>query len=175
VVSLRRISCVRILRCLAIWSVFTLTLPGLVGAQERPVARPDSANEKEILSIETLKNDAMQKGDAKVLEEIYADGLIFVNARGQLLTKQDRVKEFASGSVKYSSFRQGDYRFHIYGNTAVVTGLACSVVDYHGRVNQTPRRFTSVYVKLDGRWRFVAHQATLVSDDEPGDLQYCKN
>jgi ketosteroid isomerase-like protein len=174
-VRLRRNPCVRILRGLVILSTLTTTLFGLLGAQEQPVASQDSAIEKEILSIETLKNDAMQKGDTKVLEQIYGDSLIFVNARGQVLTKRDREKEFESGSVKYVSFRQGDYHFHIFGNTAVVTGIACSVVDYHGRINQTPRRFTSVYVKLDGRWRFVAHQATLVSDKEPGNLQYCSN
>ena len=172
---LKRSPCVRILRRLVILSTLTTTLHGLLGAQEQPVASQDSAVEKEILSIETLKNDAMQKGDTKVLKQIYGDSLIFVNARGQVLTKKDREKEFESGSVKYVSFRQGDYHFRIYGNTAVVTGIACSVVDYHGRINQTPRRFTSVYVKLDGRWRFVAHQATLVSDKEPRNLQYCSN
>lgn len=173
--STSRIPFVRMLRCLVVWSALTATLSGVLGAQEQPAASQDAEIEKEILSIEALKNDAMQKGETKVLEEIYSDSLIFVNSRGKLLTKQDRVKEFASGNVKYSSFRQGDYRFHLYGNTAVVTGLACSVVDHHGRVNQTPRRFTSVYVKLDGHWRFVAHQATLVTDSPPGDLQYCNN
>jgi len=166
---------VTILRRLVIWAALTATLSGVLGAQEQPAASQDAEIEKEILSIEALKNNAMQKGDAKVLEEIYGDSLIFVNARGKVLTKKDRVKEFVSGTVKYNSFRQGDYRFHIYGNTAVVTGVACSVVDYHGSVNQTPRRFTSVYVKLDGHWRFVAHQATLVTDSPPGDLQYCNN
>ena len=172
---LRRNPCVRILRGLVILSTLTTILSALLGAQEQLGASPDSAIEKEILSLETLKNDAMQKDDTKVLEQIYGESLIFVNARGQVLTKKDRVKEFESGSVKYVSFRQGDHHFHIYGNTVVVTGIACSVVDYHGRMNQTPRRFTSVYVKLDGRWRFVAHQATLVSDKEPGILQYCSN
>ena len=172
---LRWNSCARILPGLLILSTLTTIFSGLLRAQEQPGASQDAAIEKEILSLETLKNDAMQKADAKVLEQIYSDSLIFVNARGQVLTKKDRVKEFESGSVKYVSFRQGDYHFHIYRNTAVVTGIACSLVDYHGRINQTPRRFTSVYVKLEGRWRFVAHQATLVSDKEPGNLQYCSH
>lgn len=164
--------CVRMLRRLV---MLTVPLAGLLQAQEQQSANQDSAVEKEILSIEELKNDAMQKGDTKILDQIYGDSLIFVNARGKVLTKQDRMREFDSGSVKYVSFRQGDYRFHIYGNTAVVTGIACSVVDYHGQVNRIPRRFTSVYVKVDGHWRFVAHQATLVSDRKTEDLQYCNN
>jgi ketosteroid isomerase-like protein len=166
---------VRILDRLLILLTLLTALPCLLRAQEQPDANQNVAIENEILAIEKLKNDAMQKGDTKVLEQIYGDSLIFVNARGQVLTKKDRVGEFGSGSVKYASFRQGEYRFHLYGTTAIVTGIACSVVDYHGRVNRTPRRFTSVYVKLDGRWRFVAHQATLISDDEAGNLQYCSN
>jgi ketosteroid isomerase-like protein len=165
---------VRILRRLVMLSTLTITMPGLL-VQEQVSAGQASAIEKEILSIESLKNDAMQKGDTKVLEQIYGDSLIFVNARGQVLTKQDRMNEFNSGNVKYVSFRQGGYQFHIYGKTAIVTGIACSVVDYHGRINRIPRRFTSTYVKLDGNWRFVAHQATLIGDGKPENLQYCSN
>jgi hypothetical protein len=174
-VSQGRNRCVRLLRCLVVVTVLTTTWPGLLRAEERQGAGQVSAIEKEILSIENLKNDAMQKGDTKVLEQIYSDRLIFVNARGLLLTKQDRMKEFDSGNVKYVSFRQGDYQFHIYENTAIVTGIACSVVDYHGRINRIPRRFTSTYVKLDGHWRFVAHQATLISGGKSENLQYCSN
>ena len=163
------------LRRLILVSSLVTTLPTLLVAQARTDITQDSAVEKEILAIEVQKNDAMQKGDVKVLEPIYGDSLIFVNARGQVLTKQDRLKEFDSGSVKYQSFFQGDYRFHIYGNTAIVTGIACSVVDYHGRVTRTPRRFTSVYVKLDGQWRFVAHQATLASDEGSKAVSSCSN
>lgn len=167
--------CAMGLRCLVLLSTLIAILPALPVAQTQPEVTQDSAIEKEILAIETQKNDAMQKGNVKVLEPIFGDSLIFVNARGQVLTKQDRLREFDSGSVKYQSFFQGDYRFHIYGSTAIVTGIACSVVDYHGRVNRIPRRFTSVYVKLEGQWRFVAHQATLASDDGGNTLSSCSN
>jgi ketosteroid isomerase-like protein len=152
-----------------------MAAPVLLGAQDQPDATHELAIEKEILAIETLKNSAMQKGDAEALEQIYGDSLIFVNARGQVLAKHDRVKEFTSGNVKYISFRQGEYHFHIYENTAIVTGVACSIVDYHGNVNRTPRRFTSVYIKRIGQWRLVAHQATLVSSEDVDSLAYCSN
>jgi ketosteroid isomerase-like protein len=120
--------------------------------------------EQEIINIEAQKDHAMQTREMDVLDRIYADGLIFVNTRGQVLTKAERMAEFQSESVKYLSFEQGDYHFHIYGDTVVMTGRASSVVDYHGKVNRIPRRFTSVYVKLHGQWQLVAHQATLITE-----------
>jgi ketosteroid isomerase-like protein len=119
--------------------------------------------EQEIINIEAQKDHAMQTREMDVLDRIYADGLVFVNTRGQVLTKAERMAEFQSESVKYLSFEQGDYHFHIYGDTVVMTGRASSVVDYHGKVNRIPRRFTSVYVKLHGQWQLVAHQATLIT------------
>jgi len=124
----------------------------------------NTAVEQQIINIEAQKDHAMQTREMDVLDHIYADDLSFVNTRGQVLTKAERMAEFQSESVKYLSFEQGDYRFHIYGDTVVMTGRASSVVDYHGKINRIPRRFTSVYVKLHGQWQLVAHQATLITE-----------
>ena len=121
--------------------------------------------EKTIINIENEKDSAMQTRDVAVLDRIYADDLIFVNARGELLTKAQRMNEFQTANVKYLSFDQGDYHFYIYGDTVVLTGRANSVVNYHGTVNRIPRRFTSTYIKTNGQWRLVAHQATLISEE----------
>jgi hypothetical protein len=64
-VNLRRNLCLRILRRMVIFSASTPILPGLLGAQQQPAASQDSAIEKQIISIETMKNDAMQKAGAK--------------------------------------------------------------------------------------------------------------
>jgi ketosteroid isomerase-like protein len=111
-----------------------------------------------------VKNKAMQDGDAAVLGQIYGDNLIFVDTSGRVLTKEDRMRSFEKGNLKYISFDQGDYNVHLYGDTAVIDGASCSVVNNHGRMITKPRRFTTVYVKLGGRWRYVAHQATIVSE-----------
>jgi hypothetical protein len=47
----------------------------------------------------------------------------------------------------------------------IMNGRANSVVEYHGVVNKKPRRFTSVFIKMQGQWRLVAHQATLIADE----------
>jgi hypothetical protein len=149
---------------------FTSPLFCVAASQEPRNATRDSVIQRQILAVENLKNTAMQKRNAGVLRDIYGDNLIFVNTSGHVLTKKDRMRSFEDGDVKYVSFRQGDYQIHVYGNTAVVNGSSCSVVNYRQRIIRSPRRFTTVYVKVDGKWRYVAHQATIVAQakDYPG-------
>src|SRR5579871_5762123 len=144
--------CVKVLWYLVILLIVTADWSSLRGGRESPTAQ-ESASENEILSIEAQKNEAMEKGDTKTLEQVYDENLLFINAKGKLLTKQDRIREYASGDVKYSFFRQGDYRVRVYGDTAIVTGASCSVVEYRGKANRVPRRFTSVYIRLNSHWR----------------------
>ena len=145
-------------------SIAALVALGPLRAQQKTESPASPEIEKTIINIEDEKDRAMQTRDMAVLDRIYADDLVFVNAKGQVLTKAQRMKEFESEKVKYLSFDQGDYRFHIYGDTVVLTGRSNSVVNYHGTVNSVPRRFTSVYTKLKGQWRLVAHQATLITE-----------
>jgi ketosteroid isomerase-like protein len=133
---------------------------------KRSVASQANAEiEEEILKVEHDKDQAMQNRDMALLDRIYADDLTFVNARGQVLTKAQRMDEVRSGRVKYlSSLDKSDSFVHVYGGTVILTARENSPVEYHGKVISSPRRFVTVYVKLDGQWKYVAHQATPISE-----------
>lgn len=121
--------------------------------------------EQEVLKVEAERDEAMQKGDMPVLNRIYADNIVIVNTRGRSLTKEQRLADFRSGDLKFLSFDQGDYSFHIYGDTVILNGRANSVVQFHGKENRIPRKFTLTYRKLSGEWRLVAQNETLI--DQP--------
>jgi hypothetical protein len=153
------------------WLLRLLMIALLLSIKGQTVAGTSVNTEIEqlILTIDREKDEAMQKFAAShgkvggdVLDRIYADGLVFVNTHGQLLTKTQRLEDLRAGNLKFLSFGRDDYRLHVYGNTVIMTGRATSVVEYQGKVNRTPRQFTNVYVKLDGHWRLVAHQATTI-------------
>ena len=91
----------------------------------------------------------------EVLDRVYDEGLVFVNTHGQLLTKGQRLEDLRSGNLKFMSFGRDDYQLHIYGDTVVLNGRANSVVQFHGKVNRIPRKFTLTYIKLNGAWRLV--------------------
>lgn len=149
------------LKCLLL--VIALGVPVCAVAGELKTSSASQERiQKEILKTEAERDEAMRKADITVLNRIYADNVVIVNTLGRHLTKADRLADFQSGNLKFLSFDQGGYSFHIYGDTVVLVGRANSVVQFHGRVNRVPRRFTLTYVKRNGEWRLVAQNETLI-------------
>lgn len=142
--------------------LIAIMLAGMANAQSDV---PSQAIQQEVLKAEAARDEAMQKADMAVLGRIYADDVVIVNTRGMHLTKAQRLADFQSGDLKFLSFDQGDYSFHIYGDTVVLNGRANSVVQFHGKINRVPRKFTLTYMKLKGEWRLVAQSETLI--DQP--------
>jgi len=145
-------------------SLMAVSLAGLARAQGTGKSQTDAEIEEQVLKVEHEKDQAMQKGDVAALDRIYGDKLIFVNPRGQVLSKAQRLADVRPGNLDYVNFKRGDYTLHVYGNTVVLTGLSSSLVHYHGELIRTPRRFMQVYVKQDGQWRMVSHHANFVSE-----------
>jgi ketosteroid isomerase-like protein len=137
-------------------------LSGTAGSQDAPAS--DARIQQEILQVEAERDKAMQKGDMPTLNRIYADNVVIINTRGHLLTKAQRLADFQSGDLKFLSFNQGDYTFHIYRNTVILNGRANSAVQFHGKINRIPRRFTLTYHKENGEWRLIAQNETLIDE-----------
>lgn len=145
-------------------SLLMVALVGLAGAQGTVGNQADAENEKDVLKVERQKDQALRNRDIAALERIYADDLAFVNGRGQVITKTQHLEEIRAGNVKYLSSDRSDFHVHVYGSTAVLTGRENSTVEYHGKTIASPRQFMTVYVKLDGQWKYVAHQVTPVAE-----------
>jgi ketosteroid isomerase-like protein len=152
------------MRRMLLLSLLAVALMGVARAQGTGKGQTDAEIEEEVLKVEHEKDQAMQKGDVTTLARIYADNLIFVNPRGQVLSKAQRLADVRPGNLDYVNFKRGDYTLHVYGNTVVLTGLSSSLVHYHGELIRTPRQFMQVYVKENGQWRMVAHHANFVSE-----------
>jgi ketosteroid isomerase-like protein len=150
-------------RLLLVTVLIAFASPSVVKAQS-DASSPASIQE-EVLKVEAERDEAMQKADMAVLNRIYADNVVIINTRGLSLTKAQRLADFQSGDLKFLSFDQEDYSFHIYGDTVILNGRANSVVQFHGKVNRIPRQFTLTYSKLNGEWRLVAQNETLI--DQP--------
>ena len=91
-----------------------------------------------------------------------SDDYTFITLRGEMRTKTDILKGFASGSFHYESREISDLTVRIYQNTAIVTGRSVQKGMENGKDYSGDYRFTRVYVKQDGRWLTVALQTTLI-------------
>jgi len=145
------------------YTVFTaMLLILLASAQDNTVASRDAATVEEIKRLEEARNQAILRGDAAALERMTADDYTFITLKGELRTKADIVKGFASGSFKYQSRSISDLNIHIYGQAAIVTGRSVQQGTENGKNYSGSYRFTRVYVKQNGSWKTVALHTTLI-------------
>jgi hypothetical protein len=152
------------IRNLALLAIMALSLICGVRAQDTAKHEVSPELQKEILAVDNERYEAMKNRDMAAMDRLHADGLVFINTKGRLLNKAEYLEEVRSGNLKFLSVDTDEYHFYVYGDAVIMNGRANSVVEYHGVVNKKPRRFTSVFIKFQGQWKLVAHQATLIAD-----------
>jgi len=146
--------------------LFTLIVhASCASAQTRApgVASTAAANaEDEIKNLEEARNQPILHGDVATLDRMTSDDYTFITLRGEMRTKSDILKGFASGSFHYESRQISDLKVRVYGNTAVVTGRSVQKGMENGKDYSGDYWFTRVYVKQNGHWLTVALQTTLI-------------
>jgi ketosteroid isomerase-like protein len=120
----------------------------------------------EVLKADEVRNEALQKGDVATLERIYSDDVVYANATGALLTKQQHLADLKAKTLHFISFKHEDVKAVVHGDTGLVTGISKSEVEYKGSVSKSNRRFLNVFSKKDGRWLCVGHFETNISEKE---------
>ena len=114
----------------------------------------------EIIALENRRVEAMTKGDAKALDEILADDLIYTHSTARIDTKASFIEAITSGRSNYRSVERKDVNVRQFGDSAVVTGHA----KFHVGDNKFEARFIDVYAKRNGSWQMVAWQSTKLPD-----------
>jgi uncharacterized protein (TIGR02246 family) len=141
------------------------------GTSNTQISNANSNNEAEkmkgdIQQISTLLdqyNDALLKKDADTLGQIWADDLSFVNLRGQLLSKKERIENIKTGATELKSAQVAEKNVRIYGNTAVATLRVNIQGQYSGQEGSGSFRITTVWAKPRGTWQMVAVQMTPIA------------
>jgi uncharacterized protein (TIGR02246 family) len=120
-------------------------------------------DEQEISTLLDKYNDALLKKDADALDKIWADELSFVNLRGQMLTKKDRIDNIKTGATALKSADVSEKNIRMYGNTAVATLVVKIEGQYSGQEGSGAFRVTTVWAKPKGTWQMVAVQMTPIA------------
>lgn len=152
------------LRSVLLFLVLALAAPAITlppgTAAAGGTAVSDAKAKEEVLYAEESRNQALQKGDADALAKLYTDDLIYTNALGVTLSKEQHLADIRSRKLKLTAFKHSNVEVRVHGNTGFVTGVSTSTVDFHGNVSDSPRKFLNVYVKENGAWKCAVHYET---------------
>jgi ketosteroid isomerase-like protein len=149
-------------------TLLSLLLPlTLLYAKEKKEKADASAGggnaEKQVAALADQFTQAFEKADTGFMEKYFADEYTGIHSDGKLSTKAQEIDNVKSGNLKWASVDVHDRKIHVYGDTALVTGLSSSTGTIGGKPYSGDYRTTQVWVKQKGDWKVVALQSTRVA------------
>jgi ketosteroid isomerase-like protein len=137
-------------------------VPDRVSAQ-RP-AGAEAAQVAEVRDAVRRYDDALRRADVAAVARFFAPEYTFVNARGERLTRADRLANLRTGRTAFDSLAHAPQEEEIrpYGNVVVYTTLLTLGGRYSGQAQQGRYRALVVWIRRDGRWQQIASQMTPV-------------
>jgi ketosteroid isomerase-like protein len=107
--------------------------------------------------------DALTKRDTAMLEKIWADDYVFINPRGELVTKAQRLDNVKTGKTEFKAIDPQQEQIRVHGNVAVDVGrVRLEGTRYSGQESSGDYRYMNVWVKQGNEWRMAANQITLI-------------
>lgn len=136
--------------------------PSPAHAEERTAAAASA--EAEVRQAIRDYDEALRRADVAAVERFWASEYTFVNARGERLTRADRVANLRTGRTALDSLAHApqDERIQVYGDIALYTTLLALSGRYGGEAEQGQFRALVVWVHRDGRWQQLASHMTPV-------------
>jgi ketosteroid isomerase-like protein len=121
----------------------------------------NSSSEKEVREAIEKYKTALLRRDVAALEKIWADDYVFVNASGDVLTKEQRLANVKSGATALDSINEDEnLTVRVYQNSAVTTSRVTIKGQYSGQPVSGQYRSTLVWVKGSAGWQLVSNQLT---------------
>jgi ketosteroid isomerase-like protein len=130
-----------------------------VGLAVSAVNREDDRNT--LASLDTDYQKAVEQNDTKTMARILADDFILVLGDGSVYTKNDLLKDAASGHTRYERQVDSDRTVRVWGNTAVVTAKLWVKGLEDGKQVDYCQWFSDTYIRKPTGWSYIFGQASL--------------
>jgi hypothetical protein len=132
----------------------------IVAGQENANADPEGSK---ILALEKVWNQAEEHKDVRALDQLLASSLVYIDYDGSFMDKTQFLASVNSPSLEPSQIVNDSMTVHMYGTSAVVTGVYHEKGTFKGKSYLRHGRFTDTWVYQNGLWQCVASQSTLTS------------
>lgn len=116
--------------------------------------------EDSVRAAEQARGQALLQADTVALSRLVALEFVEISRLGQIRTRADNIKDIASGDLKLTAVKYDSLVVRIYGEVAVLRGIADNTGTFRGFPFSGKIRYTRVFVRRDGRWQAVAMQQT---------------
>jgi hypothetical protein len=121
---------------------------------------PGSTPEDSVRAVETARGEALLKADTTMLSRLVAAEFVEISRLGQLRSRAANLRDISSGDLKLTTIKYDSLTVRIYGEVAVLTGIADNTGVFRGIPFSGKIRYTRVFVRREGRWQAVAMQQT---------------
>ncbi len=139
-------------------TALAIALPQFVRAQ----AGEHGKAEQQVIQAEKDRFAAIVKADEAALNRLLADDLTYTHSNANMQTKAQFIADLKSGAIKYVSVAPSvpDWKVRVFGDVAIVSGVAAVNVIDHGANLKFKIRYTNDHVNRGGRWQMVNWQST---------------
>jgi hypothetical protein len=139
-------------------------LTALLALSGRAVQATAQANgtpdEQAVIAAENARRDALLKADTVSLSKLVATEFVEISRIGTLRTRSENLQEIATGDLKLQAIRYDNLSARVYGEVAILTGVAENAGSFHGTPFAGRVRYSRVFVRREGRWQAVLMQQT---------------
>lgn len=137
---------------------FLLAMAGTLRAQ---------SPEGDVRKAQEARFAATIKADLAGLSALLADDMTYGHSNSKIETKAEFLDLIKTGHYQYKSIAPREVAARLYGDTALLSGLADIDVVSGGQPVSVKLRFLEVWVKQGGRWKLAAWQSTRLPAPTP--------
>lgn len=149
----------RVLRSGCLFTAFLLLWGLPLRAQRAPQG---DAEQSRILALENAWNQAEEHKDVSALDSLLDPTLVYIDYDGSIMSKAQFIASVKEPSLHPEQIVNESMTAHVYGDSAVVTGVYREKGEKGGKPYLRRGRFTDTWVYTSGAWVCVASQSTLI-------------
>lgn len=114
----------------------------------------------ELRKLEDRRYKAMCDADAKALDELLADSLVYTHSYGGADSKASYLDGIRSKKWQYRKIERPKENIQLHGDCAVVTGQVRIELMSEGKPKTLNSAYTNVWIRGTQGWQMVAWQST---------------
>lgn len=144
----------------------------LLAGCDRPAADRESTSqgnaEAELRAANAAYDKALIDGDSAALDRFYASDFQIIDDDGKVHDKQNQI-QFMTEKVDLLNARGDDVQVTMLGpESALVTGRFSGRYRMDGKEADFRERYTSVWIREDGRWQVRHEHTSMLSEGTAG-------